>query len=130
MSACGLLPFIGIAEDGSHFVDYLRGAGPGEFDAGVAGQFAFLERHRAMIVKNLSTANAKARRKLVWLANYHNRFVEELRGQYDMTDPNGEFYAELGVKPPELFDSLMIEGSWTEIVSKISDIAGDVGGED
>lgn len=121
------LRFIGVAEDGSHFLDYLRAAGPGEFDAGVAGQFGFLQQHRQMIVHNLVDADAKARRKLVWLANYHNRFVAELRNGYDMDDPHGEFEAELDVSPPELFDSLVIEGSWTSIISRLEAVAGDVG---
>ena len=117
--------FIGVAEDGSHFVDYLRAAGPGEFDAGVAGHFEFLLRHKKLIVDNLSNADAKARRKLVWLANYHNRYVSDLRGSYDMDDPNGVFYAELETTPPEMFDSLVVEGDWTNLLARLAEIAGD-----
>lgn len=117
--------FIGVAEDGSHFLDYLRAAGPGEFDADVAGQFEFLRRHKKLIVDNMASADAKARRKLVWLASYHNRFVAELREGYDMDDPNGAFYAELETTPVELFDSLMIEGSWTTLVDRLAALAGD-----
>lgn len=80
-----------------------------------------------MIVDNLVDGDAKARRKLVWLANYHNRFVAELRNDYDMDDPHGEFEAELDVSPSELFDSLVIEGSWTSIISRLEAVAGDVG---
>ena len=116
--------FIGVAEDGSHFIDYLRAAGPGEFDAGVAGQFGFLQRHRRVIVDNLAIADAKARRKLVWLANYHNRYVAELRERYDMGDPDGAFQAELETTPVELFDSLVIEGSWISIIGRLAAIAG------
>lgn len=32
-----------------------------------------------------------------------------------MADPNGEFSAELEVAPTEMFDSLMIEGVWTNV---------------
>lgn len=117
------LAFLGVAEDGSHFVDYLRAAGPGEFDAGLVGQFEFLKRHRQLIVQNLGTEDLKARRKLVWLANYHNRFIVELREKYDMADTNGNFFAELEVAPIELFDSLMIEGPWTNVSVKLADIA-------
>lgn len=49
--------FVGIAEDGSYFIDYLRAAGPGEFDAGVEGHFAFLGRHRRLIVDGLNTSD-------------------------------------------------------------------------
>ena len=115
--------FIGVADDGSHFVDYLRAAGPGEFDAGVAGQIEFLQRHRQLITDNLTIEDQKARRKLVWLANYHNRFIVELREQYDMDDPTGAFYAELEVAPAEMFDSLMIEGAWTNVSVLLAEIA-------
>ena len=54
--------FVGMAEDGSHFVDYLRAAGPGEFDAGVAGHFEFLQRHRRVIIDNMANADPKAQR--------------------------------------------------------------------
>lgn len=119
-------PFIGVADDGSYFVDYLRSAGPGEFDSGLAGHFEFLKRHRKLILDNLATADAKAKRKLVWLANYHDRFVEELRSGYDMADASGAFYAELAVSPRELFDSLVIEGSWTGLVDRLVEIGGGV----
>lgn len=118
-----VLDFIGIADDGSHFVDYLRAAGAGEFDAGVAGQFEFLQRHRKLIVENLETADSKARRKLVWLANYHNRFVTELRQRYDMSDPAGDFEAEIGITPSGMFDSLIIDGSWTRVIAGLGNIA-------
>ena len=117
------LQFIGVDQDGTHFLDYLRSAGPGEFDDGVAGQFDFLRRHRKVILDNFATADAKAHRKLVWLANYHNRFVQELRRGYDMKDPKGEFEAEIGIRPKKLFDGLMIKGSWTHIVEGLSKIA-------
>lgn len=117
------LKLIAVADDGSHFVDYLRAAGPGEFDAGMAGRFDFLWRHRQLIVDNLTTEDQKARRKLVWLANYHNRFIVALREQYDMADPKGEFYAELEVTPTELFDSLMIEGVWTDVNARLAELA-------
>lgn len=116
--------FIAVADDGSHFVDYLRAAGPGEFDAGVAGQFEFLQRHRHLIVDNLTIEDQKARRKLVWLANYHNRFIVELREQHDMNDLTGAFYAELEVAPAEMFDSLMIEGAWTNVSVRLAEFAG------
>jgi hypothetical protein len=118
--------YLGVADDGSHFVDYLRAADAGEFDDGVAGQFTFLARHRKLIVDGLKSTDAKVRRKLVWLANYHNRFVAELRVKYDMNDPNGAFYDEIGTSPPKLFDSLMIEQSWTNVISRLNDLAGDV----
>lgn len=119
-----VMRFIGVAEDGSYFLDYLRAAGPGEFDAGVAGQFEFLRRHKRLIVDNLANADAKARRKLVWLANYHNRFVAELRGQYDMDDPEGLFYAELEMSPPELFNALVVEGQWPDLMGRLAQLAG------
>jgi hypothetical protein len=118
-----VLKFIGIAEDGSHFVDYLRSAGPSEFDDGVGGQFNFLERHRAVIVENLSTGDAKVRRKLIWLANYHNRFIVELRGNYDMSDAAGGFADRFGTSPSTFFDSLMIEDTWTNIFKKLAELA-------
>ena len=115
--------FVGMAEDGSHFVDYLKAAGPGEFDAGVAGHFEFLQRHRRVIIDNMVNADPKAQRKLVWLANYHNRYVVDLQDQYDMEDASGEFYAELEVSPEDMFGSLMIEGSWTDISARLAGIA-------
>jgi len=118
-------PFIAVADDGSYFVDYLRAAGAGEFDAGLAGQFEFLQQHRKLILDNLTTADVKARRKLVWLANYHNRFVEELRSGYDMEDASGAFYAELEVSPRELFDSLIVEVRWTGLIDRLVEIGGD-----
>jgi hypothetical protein len=36
-----------------------------------------------------------------------------------MADPNGEFYAELKVVPTEMFDSLMIEGAWTNVSASL-----------
>lgn len=115
--------FIGVTEDGSYFVDYLNAAGPGEFDEGVAGQFEFLRRHREVIVGGLAKADAKARRKLVWLANYHNRFIAMLRDQYDMADPHGAFEAETGIVPAELFDALVIEGNWSSVGARLAKIA-------
>ena len=115
--------FVGMAEDGSHFVDYLKAAGPGEFDAGVAGHFEFLQRHRRVIIDNMANADPKAQRKLVWLANYHNRYVVDLQEQYDMEDASGEFYAKLEVSPEEIFGGLMIEGSWTDISARLAGIA-------
>lgn len=118
-----VLRFIGIADDGSHFVDYLRGADAGEFDAGVVGQFEFLRRHRDLIVENLETTDAKVRRKIVWLANYHNRFIAELRSRYDMNDPSGEFESEIGIEPSVMFDGLMVDGTWTRVVAQLRSLA-------
>jgi hypothetical protein len=116
--------FIGVTEDGSYFMDYLNAAGPGEFDEGVAGQLAFLQRHREVIVKGLASADAKVRRKLVWLANYHNRFIVELRKEYDVTDPDGAFEAKIGIAPAELFDALVVEGTWSSGAARLTKIAG------
>ena len=114
---------IGVSEDGSYFVDYLRAAGPGEFDAGEAGRFAFISKHRAVILEKLASADEKGRRKLIWLANYHNRFVNDLREQYDMNDPEGLFEAELGESPTVLFDSLLIEGTWTGLAATLATLS-------
>lgn len=115
--------FIGVAEDGSYFIDYLRAAGPGEFDDGVSGQFNFLQKHHKLIAENLDTDDAKVRRKFVWLANYHNRFISELRQQYDMNDPNSDFEREIGTSPRQLFDKLMIEVRSAGIVAELGAIA-------
>ena len=115
---------IRVSEDGSYFLDYLNAAGPGEFDEGVVGQFAFLQRHRDVIIEGLTSADAKARRKLAWLANYHNRFIAELREQYDMTDPSGVFKAEIGMVPAEVFDALVVEGSWSSVAARLAMLTG------
>ncbi|NRD88270.1 hypothetical protein C8024_00585 [Sphingopyxis sp. BSNA05] len=81
-----------------------------------------MRRHRDLITDNLLTADAKAKRKLVWLANYHNTFLNELRSRYDMDDASGKFYAELEMKPCELFDSLVVEGSWTGLIDNLVEI--------
>ena len=114
--------FIGVTEDGSYFVDYLNAARPDDFDEGIAGQFLFLQRHRDVIVDGLAKADAKARRKLAWLANYHNRFIAKLREQYDMTDPDGAFEAKTGMAPIHLLDALVIEGSWLSVAARLATI--------
>lgn len=43
-----------------------------------------------------------------------------------MADASGAFYAELAVSPRELFDSLVIEGSWTGLVDRLVEIGGGV----
>lgn len=100
--------FIGVGDDGSFYLDYLKGAGPGEFDDGVLGQFSFLGRHKEIIEEKLDGSTGSIRRKLVWLANYHNRSVASIRDEYDMDDPDSAFAAAIGVPPRELFDSLLI----------------------
>lgn len=62
-----------------------------------------------MIVSRLSGATGTVRRKLVWLANYHNRFIAQLRVGYDESDPQGSFEATIGTAPRELFDALVID---------------------
>lgn len=116
--------FISVAEDGSHFLDYLRAAGPGEFDAGEAGMFEFLQRHRDVIVQGLNSPDARTRRKLTWLANYHNGFVAKLRSQYDMTDASGAFANEIGIAPALLFSGLVVGGSWTKVATRLEELAG------
>ena len=104
--------YIAVGEDGSYFLDYLAAADTGEFDDGDIGRFSFLTRHREFIESELRSVTGRERRKLIWLANYHNRFVAELRTRYDNTDASGEFAALLGATTAELFDSLHIDGSW------------------
>ncbi|ARO32323.1 hypothetical protein NXC14_PA00025 (plasmid) [Rhizobium sp. NXC14] len=118
--------FIGVADDGSYFLDYLRAAGPGEFDAGVVGQFAFLRGHRELIVEGLRNDDAKVRRKFVWLANYHNRFVASLQASYDLSGSDGAFEAELGISPQAMFDSLPIEPTWDRHLDRIHALAESV----
>lgn len=117
--------YIAVADDGSLFLDYLRGADPGLFDAGDAGRFQFLQRHRDLIVDGLAVPDARVRRKFAWLANYHNRFIAELREQYDMNDPSGEFAEEIGVAPSSLFDGLVIRGSWDDVAAKLASIVAE-----
>lgn len=117
--ACLTINFIAISDDGSYFLDYLRAAGPGEFDDGVAGQFEFLRRHQSLVVEGLDIDALAVRRKYVWLANYHNRFVTELASRYDLDDPNGEFHDELGVSPREMFDTLTIEATWASALDRL-----------
>lgn len=107
--------FVALDADGSFYLDYLRAAGPGEFDAGVQGQFDFLRLHRTLTEAGLSHAREDVRRKYVWLANYHNAFVAELRERYDLEDANGEFEAEIGMAPRELFDQLTIARDWARL---------------
>lgn len=118
--------FIGVSDDGSYFLDYLAAAGPGEFDLGVAGQFSFLGRHRDLIVQGLQSDDAKVRRKFVWMANYHNRFVARLRTRYDLAGTDGAFEAEIGLSPQAMFDSLDIEQTWDRYLHRIESIAGSV----
>lgn len=116
--------YVGVAEDGSHFLDYLRAADSGVFDDGEAGRFAFLQRHREIIVSGLEDADAKARRKLIWLGKYHNHFVTELRRNYDMSDPAAEFETEIGIAPDKLFDALLINDAWTDFPARLAEISG------
>ncbi|HEU4962079.1 MAG TPA: hypothetical protein VFT56_16945 [Sphingomonas sp.] len=99
--------YIGVSEDGSYFLDYLNAADAGEFDDGEIGRFAFLARHRDVVEEGLISATGKARRKLIWLANYHNRFICGLRSHYDEYDTNGEFEAAMGISPRGMFDGLL-----------------------
>lgn len=117
------LPFLGISEDGSYFLDYLRAAGPGEFDDGVTGHFAFLQRHCSLIIENLKTTDAKVRRKFVWLANYHNRSIIDLQQQYDMSDSDGSFEQEIGISPAKLFSDLIIDVHYPDIIGTLNEIA-------
>ncbi|WP_342657298.1 hypothetical protein NPJ82_10310 [Sphingomonas sp. NY01] len=114
--------YIAVGEDGSYFLDYLAAADAGEFDDGEIGRFSFLERHRELIETELRSVTGKERRKLIWLANYHNRFVAELRTRYDMSDASGEFAALLEVAPAELFDRLQIDGSWLRFGDRLANL--------
>lgn len=114
--------YISVAEDGSYFLDYLAAADAGEFDHGEAGRFTFLETHRDLIERELQSSQGRERRKLIWLANYHNRFVAELRIWYDMADASGEFEAEMEISPAELFDSLMIDGNWLHFEERLAEL--------
>ena len=105
--------FIARDADGSFYLDYLSAAGPGEFDAGLHGQFEFLRRHRDLARSGLMHEAAGVRRKYVWLARYHNAFIAKLRQGYDLDDPEGHFEAEIGVAPRHLFDDLSISSRWT-----------------
>ena len=63
-------------ESGLRFIDYLN-AGPGNFDEGYAGYFAFLETHKNLIEKGLSSTDSKNTiKKFNWLKNYHNNRIE------------------------------------------------------
>lgn len=115
--------YISVADDGSYFIDYLKAADPGTFDEGVAGYFVFLQRHRDLILGNLDAADAKARRKLVWLANYHNRFTLDLQKKYSMTDPDGLFERTTGCTPINMFKNLMIEVDWASAIATLHTIA-------
>tara|TARA_R110001599_G_scaffold71187_2_gene198730 strand:- start:317 stop:1249 length:933 start_codon:yes stop_codon:yes gene_type:complete len=117
--------YIAMSDDGSYFLDYLRAAGPGEFDDGVAGQFEFLRRHKSLIVKGLDIETLSVRRKYVWLASYHNRFVEQLASRYDLDDPKGKFRAELGLCPREMFDALAIEPTWASALERLKYLGGE-----
>jgi hypothetical protein len=112
--------YVGVSEDGSYFLDYLSAAEDGTFDDGDAGRFSFLLRHRSLILGELETARGKARRKLIWLARYHNRFVADLRSRYDMDDADGAFEATFEVAPTELFDSLVIDGDWSRFAELLT----------
>lgn len=114
--------YIAVGEDGSYFLDYLAAADAGEFDDGEIGRFSFLMRHRDLIERELRSVSGKERRKLIWLANYHNRFVADLRTRYDMTDASGEFVALFEVTPDELFDSLHISGSWLRFGARLANL--------
>lgn len=121
--------FIGVSDDGSYFLDYLSAAGPGEFDLGVKGQLSFLGRHRTLIVEGLQNDESKIRRKFVWLASYHNRFITKLRADYDLTDNNSAFEAEIGLSPQAMFDSLQIEETWHGYLHRIHTVAESVEGD-
>lgn len=108
-----LKQFIARDADGSFYLDYLSAAGPGEFDAGLHGQFEFLKCHRDLANSGLMHEATGVRRKYVWLARYHNAFVAKLRQDYDLDDANGDFEAEIGVSPRDLFDDLTITSRWT-----------------
>lgn len=110
-----LRSFIALDKDGSFYLDYLRAAGPGEFDGEIHGQFEFLRRHRDLTRAGLSHVREDVRRKYVWLANYHNDFVAELRERYDPDDPSGEFEAEIGATPRRFFDELTITRTWAQL---------------
>lgn len=116
--------YIAVSEDGSYFLDYLNAADAGEFDEGEIGRFAFLRRHRDVVESALASATGKARRKLMWLAHYHNRFIAALRELYDETDPGGTFEAEVGVGPRVLFDNLIVRGSGPDLNSALSALIG------
>lgn len=116
--------FIRMSDDGSYFLDYLRAADASEFDDLEAGRFAFLESHRRLISNHLATTDRKARRKLIWLATYHNTFIAELRGHYDQEDSEGVFHAAFGATPIDLFDGLMIDETWTLPLARLDHIAG------
>jgi hypothetical protein len=108
--------YIAVSEDGSYFLDYLSAADAGEFDDGELGRFEFLLSHRELIERELRSAQGRQRHKLIWLANYHNRFVADLRTRYDMEDASGAFE----VSPTELFNNLVIDGSWLRFGDRLA----------
>lgn len=105
--------FLGVSEDGSFFLDYLKALDPGSFDAGPAGLFLFLQKHKDLIVQHLNDQNdGKVLRKLVWLASYHNHFIRSQYAKYDLDDPEGKFAEYFGKAPKNFFDDLLIEEAW------------------
>jgi hypothetical protein len=69
--------------DGFWFVDYLKAA-EGECDSH-DGYFALLYEHKHLIESELGAHRPGSRevQKLIWLATYHNRVVDEWRGNGD-----------------------------------------------
>lgn len=68
-----------VGEDGTRFIDYLRGASKEAND--MAEYYTFLDRHAQLIRNGLSTTDGRTRRKYVWLARYHNDVLNELLGR-------------------------------------------------
>jgi hypothetical protein len=116
--------FIGTAEDGSYFLDYLNSAEPEHFDDLLAGQIKFLRNHRDLIKKGLNSNDRKVRRKMAWLANYHNRSIATLRKQYD-PDHWGHRAREMNQfgTPSDEFDALVVEETWTSGFHRLTRIA-------
>jgi hypothetical protein len=83
-----------------------------------------------VVERELASASGKVRRKLIWLANYHNRFIGELRSRYDENDTDGEFEAEIGLHPRQMFDGLLIQGHGTDFATAVSRLIGQRGDGD
>ncbi|MBA4800292.1 MAG: hypothetical protein H2040_00360 [Euryhalocaulis sp.] len=94
--------------DGSRFIDYLS-ASESEFDD-PPSYFMFLEQHAKLIREKLTTTRGRARKKFMWLADYHNMVITEILAKFEDGQRSAEtFEAEWEADPMTFLRAIIVE---------------------
>lgn len=97
-----------VGEDGTRYIDYLRAA-IGELDEEIQ-YYTFLGSHAQLIREGLAEAgsDSRIRRKLVWLAFYHNQVIGELLLEFSHDEVASAFEKYWDVNPIALLSALKV----------------------